>query len=57
MTFRGDNIMSLGCLTIWQTTVYHKVDYIMKKENNVYIQKQHFKALARKLKFGCKKYI
>uniref|UniRef100_A0AAZ3PQE3 Transposase n=1 Tax=Oncorhynchus tshawytscha TaxID=74940 RepID=A0AAZ3PQE3_ONCTS len=50
----GGSIMLWGCFAAGRTGAFHKIDGIMRTENNVDILKQHLKTSVRKLKLGCK---
>uniref|UniRef100_A0A673XCD6 Acetyltransferase component of pyruvate dehydrogenase complex n=1 Tax=Salmo trutta TaxID=8032 RepID=A0A673XCD6_SALTR len=51
---RGGNIMLWGCFAAGGTGALHKIDGIMREENDVDILKQHLKTSVRKLKLGGK---
>ena len=50
----GGSIMLLGCFAAGGTGALHKIDSIMRQENDVDILKQHLKTSVRKLKLGYK---
>ncbi|CDQ96643.1 unnamed protein product [Oncorhynchus mykiss] len=50
----GCGIMLWGCFAAGWTGALHKIDGIMRKENDVDILKQHLKTSVRKLKLGRK---
>ena len=50
---RGCSIMLWGCFAAGGTGALHKINGIMRKENDVDILKQHIKTSVRKLKLGC----
>ena len=50
----GGSIMLWGCFAAGGTGVLHKIDGIMREENDVDILKQHLKTSVRKLKLGRK---
>ena len=50
----GGSIMLWGCFAAGETGALHKIDCIMKEENDVDILKQHLKTSVKKLKLGSK---
>ena len=46
--------MLWGCFAAGRTGALHKIDCIMREENDVAILKQHLKTSVRKLKRDCK---
>jgi hypothetical protein len=46
--------MLWGCFVAGGTGALHKIDVIMRQENDVDILTQHLKTSVRKLKLGCK---
>jgi hypothetical protein len=46
--------MLWGCFAAGGTGALHKIDGIMRQENDVHILKQHLKATVRRLKLGRK---
>ena len=50
----GGSIMLWGCFAAWGTGALHKIDGIIRQENDVDILKQHLKTSGRKLKLGRK---
>ena len=50
----GGSIMLWGCIAAGGTGALHRIDGIMRVENDVDILKQHLKTSVRKLKLGRK---
>ena len=50
----GGSIMLWGCFAAGGTGALHKIDGIMRQENDVHILKQHLKTSVRKLTLGRK---
>uniref|UniRef100_A0AAZ3QEP7 Tc1-like transposase DDE domain-containing protein n=1 Tax=Oncorhynchus tshawytscha TaxID=74940 RepID=A0AAZ3QEP7_ONCTS len=50
----GGSIMLWRCFAAGGTGALHKIDGIMRYENDVHILKQHLKTSVRKLNLGCK---
>ena len=48
--------MLWGCFAAGGTGALHKIDWIMREENDVVILKQHLKTSDRKLKLGSSKW-
>ena len=48
----GGSIMLLGCFAAGGTCALHKIDGVMRIENDVDILNQHLKTSVRKLKLG-----
>ena len=51
---QGCSIMLWGCFAAGGTGALHKIDGIIRNENDVAILKQHLKTSVRKLKLGHK---
>ena len=54
MKHGAGSIMLWGCFAAGGNGAFHKIDGIMRQENDVDILKQHLKTSVRKLKLGCK---
>jgi hypothetical protein len=46
--------MLWGCFAAGGTGAHHKIDGLMRQENDVYILKQHLNTSVRKFKLGLK---
>ena len=49
---QGGSFMLGGCIAAGRTGALHKIDGIIRKENDVDILKHHLKTSVRKLKLG-----